>query len=313
MDSVDVVIVGGGPAGLSAATWVARYRRSVLVLDSGEQRNRWAKVSHGYLGSDSVDPAEMLERARDDLAKYDEVEIRSGRAVSARRDADRFEIGLGDGSTIVCRRVILATGVVDAFPDIPRFFDFYGRSIFHCPSCDGYEARGLPVVTIGWSENVAGFSLGLLDWASDVTVVTDGRRFEGDTEHREALADKGVSVVEDEVVELCGPDGELESIRLRDGGVIPCGMAFFSIEHRPRSDLARQLDSEVTGAGCISVDHEGRTNVPGVYAAGDVTPGMQYVATAVAEGAKAGTACALSLRDEGLGRPDGRHDRPELG
>jgi thioredoxin reductase len=310
--TVDVCVVGGGPAGLAAATWLGRYRRSVVVLDSSEQRNRWVESSHGYLGSDPTNPAELLQRARSDLAQYATVQLEQTTATSAQCSVDGvFSVLLEGGGEIHARRLVLAMGVRDEFPDLPRFFDFYGRSIFHCPSCDGFETRGKPVVVFGWDEHVAGFARGLLDWAASVRVVTDGRPFDGDDVHRRQLAQLGIDVVEDEVVQLCGDDGDLVEVRLRHGGVVPCERAFFSIAHHPRTWLAEQLGCELTEHGCLSVDEEGRTSVAGVYGAGDITPGMQYIATAVAEGTKAGTACALSLRDEQLGGATGEHDRPE--
>ena len=311
-DVVDVCVVGGGPAGLAAATWLGRYRRSVVVLDSSEHRNRYVVSAHGYLGSDPVNPAALLQRARDDLAQYSTVEVRAARAASAQCSIDGlFSLTLEDGGEVHARRIVFATGVRDEFPDIPNFFDFYGRSVFHCPSCDGYEARDADVVVFGWSAHVAGFARGLLEWAASVIVVTDGKPFEGEVEHRAQIERLGVRIVTDEVTELCGQDGSLEAVRLRDGGVIPCAWAFFSIANHPRTELAIQLGCEVTEQGCLAVDAEGRTSVPGVYGAGDIVPGMQYIQTAAAEGAKAGTACALSLRDEALGRPDDEHDRPE--
>lgn len=309
---VDVCVVGAGPGGLAAATWLGRYRRSTVVLDSSEHRNRWVQSAHGYLGSDPMDPAKLLERARADLEQYDSVTILTAKAASAQCSVDGlFSIRLEDGDEVHAKRVVLATGVRDEFPDVSGFFDYYGRTVFHCPSCDGYEARDQAVVVFGWSENVAGFARGLLDWASSVLVVTDGREFEGEVAHRRQLEGLGIRVIEDEVNELCGADGQLDSVRLVAGGVIPCTRAFFSIAHHPRTELAEQLGCRIDGEACLAVDHEGRTSVAGVYAAGDVTPGMQYVQTAAADGAKAGTACALSLRDEALGRPDDDHDRPE--
>jgi thioredoxin reductase len=312
VERVEVCVVGGGPAGLAAATWLGRYRRDVLVLDSHEHRNRWVQSAHGYLGSDPVAPSDLLDRARTDLAQYETVRIRHATASSAQCSVDGlFSLCLDDGDEVHAQRVILATGVRDEFPDVSNFFDYYGTSVFHCPSCDGFEARNQPVVVFGWSPQVAGFARGLLEWAASVLVVTDGRTFEGAGEHHEQLLRLGVHIVTDEVAELCGSNGQLESVRLRDGGIIPCAYAFFSIAHHPRTTLAEQLGCELTGEGCISTDHEGRTNVPGVYAAGDVTPGMQYIQVAAADGTQAGTACALSLRDELLGRPDDDHDRPE--
>jgi thioredoxin reductase len=312
VEQVEVCVVGGGPAGLAAATWLGRYRRNVVVLDSREHRNRWVESAHGYLGSDPTSPAELLDRARADLRQYETVRLRQALAVSAQCSVEGlFSLCLDDGEEIHAQRVILATGVRDEFPDVANFFDFYGRSIFHCPSCDGFEARDQPVVVFGWSEQVAGFARGLLEWAASVLVVTDGRTFEGAEDHAAQLQRLGVHIVTDEVAEVCGSNGNLEAVRLRDGGIIPCTRAFFSIAHHPRTTLGEQLGCELTGEGCISTDHEGRTSIAGVYAAGDVTPGMQYIQVAAADGAQAGTACALSLRDELLGRPDDTHDRPE--
>jgi thioredoxin reductase len=297
---LDAVVVGAGPAGLSAATWLARYRKHVVVLDSSEPRNRWVDSAHGYLGADPTSPADLLKAARDDLARYPEAELRSGRAVAARREADgTFAVELDGGEVLAARRVVLATGVRDVFPEVEGFFEHYGRSVFHCPTCDGYEARDCLVVAFGWSEQVVGFALTLLGWARSVTVVTDGRRFEGDTRDRERLAAQGVRVVEAEAVALVGERGDLRAVRLRDGEELPCDLAFFSIAHRPASDLDVQLGCRRTEEDCTAVDEQGATSVPGVYAAGDMTPGLQLIQVAAAKGTAAGVACAQSLRGEG--------------
>ena len=182
------MVVGGGPAGLSAATWAARYRRSVLVVDSGEYRNRWAAKSHGYLGSDPSDPMALLEQSRKDLASYSEVSFCAGRVAAARREADGRFVVTVDGEAYAGLRLILAMGVVDTFPEVDGFFDHYGTSVFHCATCDGYEAQGRSVVILGWGEQVVAFAVGLLDWADRLTVVTEGRPLEGDDRHRRLLA-----------------------------------------------------------------------------------------------------------------------------
>ena len=294
----DAVVVGGGPAGLSAATWLARYRRRVLVLDTGEPRNRWVEQAHGYLGLPEVSPAELADRARAHLAGYEQAELRSAKATSAVTDDDGFVVALDDGSEVRTRRLVLATGVVDRFPDIPGFLEHYGADAFHCPTCDGYEARERRVLAVGWSEQIAAFALTLLDWAATVVVATDGREFEGGEEQRAALARNGVRVVEDEVVELLGERGALEGARLHSGEVVDCDLVFFSIAHTPASDLADQLGCRRTGEDCVAVDENCETNVPGVYAAGDMTPGPQLVQVAAAKGTIAGVACARSLQGE---------------
>lgn len=306
----DAVVVGGGPAGSSAALWLARYRRSVLVVDSGEHRNRWVEQAHGYLGSDPMDPSHFLDIAHEELGRYPEVELRSGRADAARREDDgTFTVEI-DGELLSTKRVVLATGVRDVFPEVDHFFEHYGASVFHCPTCDGYEARGRAVVAFGWSEQVVGFALTLLGWAGSVTVVTDGRRFEGDDRHREQLAAQGVRLLEDDALELLGSRGDLRGVRMRSGDVLPCRLAFFTIAHEPASDLDLQLGCAREGDGCTVVDEHGATTVPGVYAAGDMTPGLQLVQVAAAKGTVAGVACAQSLRGEGGIRPGWEHEVP---
>ena len=303
-EPVDTIVLGGGVAGLAAATWIARYRRSVVVLDGGRPRNRWVDRSHGYLGFDPVDPGELTGRAREQLERYDEASVRSGSARRAWSDDDgAFVVELEGGERLAGRRLVLATGVEDRFPEVERFFEHYGASVFHCPTCDGYEARDSSVVVFGWNEDVTGFALTLLGWARDVTVVTDGRPFEGDEGCRRRLAGAGIPLLEDDAVELLGPRGSLEGVRLRSGEVLSCRTAFFSIAHEPRTELARQLGCRLTAEGCVDVDDDGATSVPGVYAAGDVTPGLQLIQVAAAKGATAGVACARSLRGEG-GMPD---------
>jgi len=295
---LDAIVVGGGPAGLSAATWLARYRRTVLVLDSGEYRNRWADASHGYFSRDPANPGELLTKARADLGAYPTAELRHALAVKAASDGDgRFEV-VTETERFVARRLVLATGVRDQFPEVEGFFEHYGASVFHCPSCDGYEAKGRPVVAIGWSEQVVGFALELLGWASQVTVVTDGRRFEGDGGHRDTLERHGIAVREEPARELVGTRGDLRAIRLEGGDSIECQLAFFSIAHHPLTGLGEQLGCERDPDGYLVVDATGTTTVPGVFASGDVTPGLQLVQVAAGSGATAGVGCALSLEND---------------
>jgi thioredoxin reductase len=296
----DIVVIGGGPAGIAAATWGARYRRSVVMIDRGQPRNRWAVRSHGYFGADPIDPRELLARAGRDLCQYPSVEVCSGAAVvGVTTDAgDAFRIAIDDGSARTARRLILATGVQDEFPAIEGFFDHYGTSVFHCPTCDGFETQGSHVVVLGWSAHVVGFALGLLDWAASVTVVTSGHRFEGDDRHRQALERNGVSLVEGVAARFRGTPGELDAVILGDGTALDCQRAFFSIAHTSHDELARSLGCALTPEGCVSVDDDCQTSVVGVYAAGDLTPGIQLVQVAAAKGAVAGISAAQSLRGE---------------
>ena len=291
----DALVVGGGPAGLSAALWLARYRRRTLLVDAGEHRNRWVDLSHGYFTRDPAKPLDLLAEGSAQLAAYPFAERIGGRAESARAEHGAFVVTV-DGTEHRALRLVLATGVEDAFPEVEGFFDHYGASVFHCPTCDGYEARGRNVVVLGWSEHVAAFAVQLLDWAASVTIVTDGRRFAGDAEQRTTLASYGVRIVEDVAERFVGSRGDLTCVRLRDAGELPCELAFFSLAHRPRNALARALGAAVTPEGCVEVDADCRTSVPGLYACGDLTPGMQLVQVAAAKGTVAGISAAQSLR-----------------
>src|SRR5688500_18305818 len=145
----DAIVIGGGPAGLSAALWLGRYRRRAVVVDAGQQRNRWVESSHGYLGLDGISPIELLERARKDLGRYPSVVVRDGFVRAAEGSRDDFVVDV-DGEQVACRRIVLAIGTKDRFPEIANLFEHYGASVFTCPSCDGYEAQNKRVVVIGW-------------------------------------------------------------------------------------------------------------------------------------------------------------------
>jgi thioredoxin reductase len=251
--------------------------------------------THGYLGFDAVDPAELRATAQRQLLRYPEVEVREARADRAERLGEGRFVVVAGGERLEARRLVLATGVVDRFPEIDNFLEHYGASVFHCPTCDGYEARDRRVVALGWSEGMVAFALRLAGWAADVTVVTDGRRFEGDEGQRELLTSLGVAIVDDDAVALTGPRGALEGVRLAGDGTVPCELLFFSIAHDQSSGLADQLGCGRNEEDCVVVDGDGQTTVPGVYAAGDLTPGLQLVQVAAAEGAMAGVRCALSI------------------
>lgn len=307
----DVLVIGAGPAGLAAAMWAARYRRSVLLLDSGEQRNRFVDRSHGYLGFDDINPAELRERALADLKGYAETTVEAATVLDLRRDGTRFIARTDTLGEVVALRVVLATGVVDEFPQIDGFMEHYGASVFHCPTCDGYESQDQHVVAIGWSEQMAGFALTLLDWASSVTLITDGRELDVDATCHDALIRHGVRVVQSEARGFVGTRGDLRGVELADGQCVPCQRAFFSVAHHPRGFLAENLGARRTDEGCLVVDEHGQTTVPGLYAAGDITPGMQLVQVAAAKGSVAGIGAAVSLRGE-PGAPGSPQPGPDV-
>jgi thioredoxin reductase len=289
---VDVVVVGGGVAGLAAASWIGRYRRSVVVVDGQDPRNKQVEVSHGYLGRDPQSPADLLARGREEVLAYPTAEVRYGEVTRVERRADGlFEVG----DDLLAHRVVLACGVQDAFPAVEGFFEHYGASVFHCPACDGYEARDRHVVALGWDPHLVGFASTLRNWACSVTVVTNGLRFRGDESCRTQLDDNGITLLEQDAVRFLGTRGDLQGVELGDGRVLPASMVMFSVAHAPRTDLAAALGCRLDDDGYVAVDDHGETSVPGVYAAGDLTPGLQLSLVAAASGVVAGVAAAQSF------------------
>lgn len=295
LDPVDALVVGGGVAGLSAASWLGRHRRRTLVADAGRARNLPTEQIHGLLGHEGISPQELLERGREDLARYPHVDVVAGEVTAAHAHPSGFTMTIDGDRSVTATRLVLSTGVRDEMPDIEGITDHYGRDVFHCPTCDGYEARDRAVAVMGWGQHVPAFAVELLDWAEKVHIVTDSTQSDITTDQRERLLTRGVTMVEGTVDKLCGSPGALEGVRLSDGRQVEANLAFFSVAHHPVVDLAVQLGCQRTEDGRLQVDEHGLTTVEGVYAAGDVTPGMQLLAVAAAEGTVAGVACAASL------------------
>ena len=290
----DAVVVGGGPAGLAAAGWLARFRKKTVVLDSCEYRNRWVEKAHGYLGHDPVQPEALLDAAHRQLASYPNLTVVCTTAESIVPMTGGFRVVAGDGDYL-CRRVVLATGTKDVFPDIPGFFEHYGSEVFHCPVCDGYEAKDRKVAVLGWSDQVTSFSVELANWARSVTVVAQGTLIDKDDRVRTQLGRHRITLCEEDAVELLGKRGSLEGVRLETGEILDCDYLFFSLPENPVNSLARQLGCELDQDGHVVVDKQGRTSVDGVYAAGDLTPGEQLIQVAAGQGTLAGVTCAESL------------------
>ena len=289
---VDVVVVGGGPSGLSAASWLGRYRRSVVVLDSQEYRSGMVERSHGYLGRDPQTPVDLIATGQKEVLAYPTVQIRDRRAQSlVRREDGLFEVD----DDLLAHRLVLACGVKDVLPDVGDFDLHYGASVFHCPSCDGYEARDKHVVALGWDPHLVGFAETLKNWAASVTVVTNGISFKGDESCRTELATHDIDLLERNAVRFLGERGNLTGLELDGGEVLETSMVLFSLAHEPRVELATSLGCELDEEGYVAVNSKGLTSVPGVYAAGDVTPGLQLVSVASASGVVAGVACAHSF------------------
>ena len=309
-EGVDVLIVGGGPAGLSAATWVGRYQRSTLLVDARGQRNLAATEIHGMLGTGPATPAEYYADVDEGLRQYPTVRRLGGLVTDLVRDGDdRFVAriapvaptdegnGGDDEVTVTARRIILTTGVRDRLPDLNGIHEHYGVDVHHCPACDGLTAAGQRIIVLGVGAHVPAYASELLDWASEVVIITESDSDPSfDDDQRAACAEHDIEVVDGVARELVGRPGELEGVRLADGRVIAGSKVFFSYAHHPTNELATSLGCEMDDEGGLTVNAMQLTSVDGVYAAGDIVAGLQLVPIAVGTGAAAGVACATSLR-----------------
>ena len=296
----DVIVVGGGPAGLSAALILGRSRRRVLVCDSGRPRNAASRALHGFLSRDGIDPGELLSIAREQLRQYETVEVRTTKVVEANRSRDGFELNLDGGGKVSSRKLLMATGVVDELPALAGLEDLYGRSVFHCPYCDGWELRDQPLAVYGRGESGSGLALELKLWSDNVVLCTDGPS-ELTAEQLDRLAQHNISVHEEPIENLLGTNGILEHVLFKNGDRIARRAMFFSTGWRQHSDLAMQLGCTFTEDGCVATGDYETTHVSGLYVAGDASHMVQFVIVAAAEGAQAAVAINKELMKEDLG------------
>ncbi|WP_224243289.1 NAD(P)/FAD-dependent oxidoreductase [Hyalangium gracile] len=304
----DVIIVGGGPAGLSAALLLGRCRRKVLVCDDGKPRNAVSHASHGVFTRDGTRPAELLRLGREQLVPYG-VAVWDVRVAEARCTDRGFEVVLEEGPRLRCRRLLLATGVVDELPKVEGIEPLYGRSVFHCPYCDGWEMREQPLAAYGRGHDGVELALGLKTWTNDIILFTDGGRSLS-REEQELLRHEGVRWRHERILRVEGSDGRLERVVLASGESIPRRALFFHTQPRQRSPLASNLGCAFTRRGAVKTRKLEDTGIPGLYVAGDASRDVQFVIVAAAEGAKAALAINKSLRIEDCVGPNPSRESP---
>ncbi|MEU2253027.1 NAD(P)/FAD-dependent oxidoreductase [Nocardia xishanensis] len=287
-DNYDVVVIGGGAAGLSGALMLGRSRRSVLVIDAGAPRNAPAEGVHGLLAREGTPPAELLERGRAEVREYG-VQLTSGEVRGANRDGDGFVVTLADGRTVGARRLLVATGLVDELPDIPGLRERWGRDVVHCPYCHGWEVRDRPIGVLATGPMSVHQALLFRQLSADVTFfacATSPTR-----EEAVQLAARGIRLVEGDVARLEIADDRITGVRLRDGTVIEREVVAVGSRMVARAGFLATLGlrpSEHPMGEFIAADPTGRTEVSGVWAAGNVTDLAAQVGTAAAAGATAG-------------------------
>jgi thioredoxin reductase len=281
----DVVIVGAGPAGLSAALILGRCLRRVLLIDDGTPRSWAAHEVHGFLSRDGIEQAEFRRVCRLQLEKYPNVEQLAGEVHRIEPRQERFEIHLRTGGRARCRKVLLATGVLDELPPLPRIEDYFGISAFPCPYCDGWEAREAVLAVYGDEHRGVEMARAMTAWSERFTLITGG--WQVPPADRRALAANAVDIIEAPIEKLLGAHGRLHGVRFTDGRTLPVDALFFDTPSVMQSALAFALGCRTTASGRIECGAYAETSVAGVYAAGNVVEGVQLSIVAASDGARA--------------------------
>lgn len=291
----DTIIIGGSFAGLSAALYVARARRSVVVVDTGLPRNRFASASHGFFGHDGSDPKVMLSVMRAQVAAYPAVRFIADAAVGGARLEGGFSVTLSGGGTVTGRTLLLAFGISDTLPRVPGLAERWGRSVIHCPYCHGYEFSGQRLGVLGLSPMSHHQALLVAEWGPTTFFLNGGQ---ADDEATRALMQRGIEIEPDPVERVSGEGDHLIAVHLAGGRIRPLDALFIGPRNHLNSPIAEQLGCEIEEGPLgriVKVDEVKMTTVAGVYAAGDITRSGHTITFACADGVMAGLAIHRSL------------------
>jgi thioredoxin reductase len=286
---VDCAIIGGGPAGMNAALVLGRARRSVILFDDNKPRNAVTQHSHGFITRDGVSPSEFRAIGRQELGKYPSIELRSVRVETVRKQGAVFELVTDSGEKFEAANILLAVGFQEILPAVAGIYDYYGKSLFNCPYCDGWELRDKPLVIIAESEPTASHLPKILyNWSRDIVVCTNGQQVLN-AEQKTFFHKYGIDVIEEKIIALGGKNGQLERVIFEHHADIERAGGLVGIQWKQATTFGQDLGCETNAIGGIAIDDRGRTNVKGVYAAGDTTTlmmGSQLI-VAAASGSKA--------------------------
>ncbi len=291
----DAIVVGGGPAGLSAAIYLARYNRSVLVVDAGEGRSTAHQTNENYLGFPrGIRSRDLRKRGLAQAVRFG-AQCVDGHVTSVRRDDDQNFVVRCGGRRFTSRALVLATGVVDSFPDIEDIEAYVGVSLFWCITCDGWKTRGKRVLVVGSTDEAATTSLQFLNFTDRVMLITNSHRTKISATKLRALEASGIELIRARIASVEGRAGNMRAVQASNGERVAVDLMFSSQGCVPNSELARTLRLKLE-AGYIKADSEQRTSVKLVYAAGDVTKDLAHqIVTAAHEGATAGQAANYDL------------------
>ncbi|MCM3782809.1 NAD(P)/FAD-dependent oxidoreductase [Neobacillus mesonae] len=292
---LDCIIIGGGPAGLSAGLVLGRSLRKVVIFDHGKPRHASTRLSHGFLTRDGTSPSDFRKTAHEELSKYPSVHIIPEEVVDVQPGYEGFVVRTRNGREVVARKLLLCTGLREDIPRVPGLREFYGQSIFSCPYCDGYELRDKKLVLITEAANVFTTAQIIFHWSRSLVVCTNGRQII-EPEQKRKLAGKGIAIVEHPIHYVSGSGGQLRQIHFQNGRALEIDGGFVTPQLSQGSLLGPRLGCHFNDKGAFVTDPYGRTNIRGVYAAGDntVTAPTQLI-IAAAEGSKAAIGINMDL------------------
>ncbi|MNS81041.1 Thioredoxin reductase [compost metagenome] len=294
----DCAIIGGGPAGLNAALVLGRARRSVALIDNNKPRNAVTHASHGFLTQDGVTPTEFRRIAYEEVFKYPTVEHYSTTVTRVQKLHDHFQIIRYGNEPIQSRKLLITTGLQETLPDIPGLAELYGKSLFHCPYCDGYELRDQPLIVVSDNPRVYHLAKLLYNWSRNLLICTHGSSILTD-EQRQKLASRNIKVTQQKVAAFHGINGKLTQVEFTDGTRIDRTGGFVTPQWLPQADFCKGIDYETTELGGILTDEYGKSSVPGMYAAGEAATGVpSQLIVAAAAGSTAAASINLELTEE---------------
>jgi thioredoxin reductase len=294
----DIAVIGGGPAGLNAGLVLSRCRRKVVIIDDGNQRNLRSHGIHGFLTRDGIKPSDFLLKGRNEVLRYG-TELLEGVVTDAEKLNTHFELRLASGENLKAKKILIATGIKDNLPPLPGIDEMYGKSVFHCPYCDGWESQDKIIAVYANAKAAYVLSSSLKTWSDKVFIVTDGgHRIRA--RERGILERNNIKIYTEKIKTLNGADGMLKEIVFTNGGSVPAEVLFFSAPQYQRSLLAEKLGCKVSSKGFILFDKKQSTNIKGLFVAGDAAHDMKFAIVAAAEGAKAAIAINKELQEEEL-------------